>query len=107
MSSDEVIVQAPPPDVHQQRMFGLGQGSGLAPQGSHGLVDGQVEPVPESSLDESEEADRFEFLGQGLALIPLHASDGIGLPLAKDKNINLMERRWAIEFWHNFTWIRS
>jgi hypothetical protein len=57
MISDEVVVEAPPVDVHQQGMLGLGQGPGFAHQGSDGLAEGQVDAFDESGLDEAGEAD--------------------------------------------------
>jgi hypothetical protein len=78
MIPDKVIVEASPLGVHQEGVFGLGQGSGLAHQGGYRSADGEVDPFDESGLDEVGEANGFEFVGQGFALFPEHAGDGVG-----------------------------
>ena len=78
MHPDEVVVETPPLHVHQQGVFGLGQGPGFAHEGSDGLAEGEVDPFDEGGLDEAGEADRFEFVDEGFALAPEHTSDSIG-----------------------------
>ena len=59
-------------------MFGLGQRPGLAHQRGYRSTDGEIEPFDEGGLNEAGEANGFEFVGQGFALTPEHAGDGVG-----------------------------
>jgi len=47
--------------MHQQSMIGLDQGPGLTPQGGHRLAEGEIGSLNEGSLDQTGQADRFEF----------------------------------------------
>ena len=78
MLSGEMVVEAPPLEVHQEGMFGLSQRPGLAHQGGNRSANGEIEPFDEGGLNEAGEANGFEFVGQGFALTPELTGDGVG-----------------------------
>ena len=77
MIPDEMIIQTPPLDVHQESLFGVSQRPGFSSQRRDGLTDREVDALDKGRLDKAGKTNGFESFDQGFTLTPQHSGDGV------------------------------